>query len=176
MARIKAVLNERRLAYEGAVRLVEKKREEKEDLEVQEHLKETWKKDRKQAKERLYLERRRALQLQRKRGVEEKVNDVSTPAEPAPTLVELTPDISTHPEAEEQHGVLETEPIEVFSVEETPAKNPKVVTENAGDKLEAKETEKETETVPNANTPRQTATNTAVAGLFGDSPKSERRN
>jgi len=56
MARIKAVLNERRLAFEGAVKIVEEEREQKRNQEVQNYLIGAW-------KERKYLQRRKEHQL-----------------------------------------------------------------------------------------------------------------
>ncbi|KAF8073694.1 mitochondrial 39-S ribosomal protein L47 (MRP-L47)-domain-containing protein [Lyophyllum atratum] len=59
MARIKAVINERRLAYEGAIKLVEGEREEKFDAEVEEYMTGAWKQERK------YLQRRKEYKTRR---------------------------------------------------------------------------------------------------------------
>ncbi|KAG6897071.1 hypothetical protein C0992_004312 [Termitomyces sp. T32_za158] len=67
MARIKAVLNERRLAYEGALEIVETAREERLDQEVLDSMKEAWEhKKQHLEKRRAYLARREELKLARK--------------------------------------------------------------------------------------------------------------
>ncbi|KAG6878084.1 hypothetical protein C0993_012411 [Termitomyces sp. T159_Od127] len=67
MARIKAVLNERRLAYEGALKIVETEREEQFDQEVLNSLKGAWEhKKQHLEKRRAYLTRRQELKLARK--------------------------------------------------------------------------------------------------------------
>ncbi|KAG6837630.1 hypothetical protein H0H93_006151 [Arthromyces matolae] len=64
MARIKYVLNERRLAYEGALQIVEAEREEKVNQEVLASMKGAWEhKVQHQKKRRAYLARRKELML-----------------------------------------------------------------------------------------------------------------
>lgn len=61
MARIKAVINERRLAYEGAVRLVERQKEQHQDNIVLQHQISQYRKERKYLQRRhLFMERRNA--------------------------------------------------------------------------------------------------------------------
>ena len=77
MARIKAIMNERRLAYEGAVKLVEDAKDKEENLKVQQYL------EVEQRKERKYLERRRAYETrkleQQKPSTEENPPRLQTP-------------------------------------------------------------------------------------------------
>ena len=128
MARIKAVMNERRLAYEGAVKIAEKQREEHYDKVVLQHQTTQFKAERK------YLQRRREYKARAeaersKRGVQ-KADTTSSVSE---TIVNVSPaelvgkdaeDLSRPPHAEgRQPGV--------GSVEETdpelPPTQPKAV-------------------------------------------------
>jgi large subunit ribosomal protein L47 len=71
MARIKAVINERRLAYEGAVKLVDKQREQHQDNVVLQHQVTEQRKERKYLqRRRAYMERRNAERLMRRKAHE----------------------------------------------------------------------------------------------------------
>lgn len=79
MARIKAVMNERRLAYEGAVELIEDAKDKEENLKVQQYL------EVEQRKERKYLQRRRTYEArkleQQKLSIQENPPRLQTPSE-----------------------------------------------------------------------------------------------
>ncbi|KAG6854662.1 hypothetical protein C0991_003310 [Blastosporella zonata] len=70
MARIKAVLNERRLAYDGALKLVTEERDEKVDQELKSTLDKAW-----QRKRQAYLARRRELALAKQSAKAMAVNE-----------------------------------------------------------------------------------------------------
>ena len=93
MARIKAVMNERRLAYEGAVELIEDAKDKEENLKVQQYL------EVEQKKERKYLERRRAYEArkleQQKLSIQE--NPLQTPSESPTAPIELHVEQQTAP-------------------------------------------------------------------------------
>ncbi|GLB38320.1 putative mitochondrial 39-S ribosomal protein L47 (MRP-L47) [Lyophyllum shimeji] len=87
MARIKAVINERRLAYEGAVKLVEEEGEAKHDAEVQEYMTGVWKQERK------YLQRRKEYEARKlaKRLASEEASKQTASAETAESPVTSSP-------------------------------------------------------------------------------------
>lgn len=112
MARIKAVMNERRLAYEGAVKIAEKQREEHYDKVVLQHQTTQFKAERK------YLQRRREYKARAeaerfKRGVQKAAQDTTSSV--SETIVNVSPaelvgkdaeDLSRPPHAEaRQPGV-----------------------------------------------------------------------
>jgi large subunit ribosomal protein L47 len=79
MGRIKAVLNERRLAYEGAVKLMEETKDKEETAKVQQFLVNT------QRKERKYLQRRRAYEARKQAKLAAEASNSTTPSESAST-------------------------------------------------------------------------------------------
>jgi large subunit ribosomal protein L47 len=127
MARIKAVINERRLAYEGAVKIAEQQREEHYDKVVLHHQVTQFKAERK------YLQRRREYKARKeaerfKRGVGEGTQDATGVSE---TKVDLSPAEQVGKVAKEDPSEpLHTEPKhpEVGSVEtKIPPTQPKAV-------------------------------------------------
>jgi large subunit ribosomal protein L47 len=127
MARIKAVINERRLAYEGAVKIAEQQREEHYDKVVLHHQVTQFKAERKYLqKRREYKARKEAARL--KRGVGEGVQDATGVSE---TKVDLSPAEQVGKVAKEDPSEpLHTEPMhpEIGSVEtEIPPTQPKAV-------------------------------------------------
>ncbi|KAG6890642.1 hypothetical protein C0995_006618 [Termitomyces sp. Mi166 len=89
MARIKAVLNERRLAYEGALKIAEAEREEKVDQEVLNSMKGAWEhKIQHMKKRKAYLVRRLELKLAKKAAREAAAKETAAKeasTEPRPT-------------------------------------------------------------------------------------------
>ncbi|KAG6906615.1 hypothetical protein DXG01_012933 [Tephrocybe rancida] len=94
MARIKAVLNERRLAYEGAIKIVEEERDEKIDQEVQRSMEGAWQRKTEQAKRRrVYMARRLEMRLakQAKRDSEKASLSATAPGESKPASPKPAP-------------------------------------------------------------------------------------
>ncbi|KAF8631055.1 hypothetical protein AX15_002661 [Amanita polypyramis BW_CC] len=118
MARVKAVLNERRLAYEGAMELIEGQREKEEDEVVLQYQREQHEEERKSALSRRELtERRREARLKKEaeahtaqtEDVVETVSSVNTPEET--DAGETTGEMQAN-----QHTSEMVEPIESSSV------------------------------------------------------------
>ncbi|KAF9463039.1 mitochondrial 39-S ribosomal protein L47 (MRP-L47)-domain-containing protein [Collybia nuda] len=86
MARIKAVINERRLAYEGAVRLVERQREQHQDNIVLQHQVIQYRKERKYLqRRRLFMERKNAERQLMRRAHESTTQEMGTNPGPSET-------------------------------------------------------------------------------------------
>ncbi|KAG6831940.1 hypothetical protein H0H92_006541 [Tricholoma furcatifolium] len=83
MARIKAVLNERRLAYEGAVKLVEGERDEKIDEELRNAMMGDW---RRQVTKEQHLKKRKVY-LARRREQQQKATAASKTPTPTPQRI-----------------------------------------------------------------------------------------
>ncbi|KAG6830974.1 hypothetical protein H0H87_006625 [Tephrocybe sp. NHM501043] len=171
MARIKAVLNERRLAYEGALEIVEGEREEKIDQEVQNCMEGAWHRKAQHLKRRqAYLTRRREMQLAKRAAAGKATKPLSTPTVPKSTTspeltrpeseagLETTPQASTTPEVTTAPEI--TTPLEVTPLSEATTAFDALEATAAPDALEATTMPNVTVT-PEATTPPKTTPKTS---------------
>ncbi|KAL4258227.1 Large ribosomal subunit protein uL29m [Pleurotus pulmonarius] len=148
MARIKYVLNERRLAYEGAVKLVEAEAEEvsalKEDEKVLKHQLQEWRKGRSLRKAARRLSRRAQDSLV-SAPVEDATTSPEIPVETSaetPTTTESTIEAEPSPSATPETSVQPPDPVDV-KAEDSPAV---VATEKAKTRSERKAERRKKET------------------------------
>ncbi|KAF8895515.1 mitochondrial 39-S ribosomal protein L47 (MRP-L47)-domain-containing protein [Infundibulicybe gibba] len=161
MARIKAVINERRLAYEGAVKLAEQQQEEHQDRVLLEYQKSKYKVERRYLiKRREYNERKRearrirAIANEQQLPSEVAATDLSNPMVEGDTMVE-DPPIS--------EAVQPTEP-------ETPKPQPAASTRSAKSEGQSSEDRKLDVGTSKARATPKNPADAAVAGLFGELP------
>jgi large subunit ribosomal protein L47 len=117
MARIKAVINERRLAYEGAVKIAEQQMEEHFDKVVLNHQVTQFKTERK------YLQRRREYEARKeakrlKLSIKEEGPQDAT-GSVSETIVDVSPPEHVEKEATEEPLHAEAKPLGAGPVEET---------------------------------------------------------
>ncbi|RDB18006.1 54S ribosomal protein L4, mitochondrial [Hypsizygus marmoreus] len=164
MARIKAVINERRLAYEGAVKIAEEQREVQYNAEVQQHLKGAYR------TERRYLQRRQAYMAKKLEAHQRKADERAKAAG-----VTLAQDASSTPPptSSKERDVKAHEP------SPTPSKEVEVATDKDAPTDEAKVSlEADTNTRPKAESANMAArgpVDTASAALFGTVGASSKR-
>ncbi|ESK95031.1 54s ribosomal protein l4 [Moniliophthora roreri MCA 2997] len=102
MARIKYVMNERRLAYEGAVKLAEQEKQDHLDRVVLDHQMSQYYKERKQ------LRWREANREKRQEAKEAKTSAKTAEVEPVSTNVDVTTQAQAHSEGSAQVGSQDT--------------------------------------------------------------------
>ena len=123
MARIKAVLNERRLAYEGAIELIEKQRQKGEDAIVMEYQRQKQEERKRVLSRRELTERRREARLKAHEEAQtgaDVVQAVPQPSEPTDTSSNLA-------SSEPAKAVEPSEPTEAPSSSFTPLEDARVV-------------------------------------------------
>jgi large subunit ribosomal protein L47 len=179
MARIKAVINERRLAYEGALRIAEEKKQEHLDHIVLQHQKAGFNKDR------AYLARRRAYmeqKLAKKRAARKAMVAAANTAEDSAPVenIEKVEVVETIAEEKDATPLSESaapeETVKVEVVETVTEVKPAPKDTSANKTASPQPRVNATPEVTQADRPAkgESASEAATAGLFGNSASGRR--
>ncbi|THU87038.1 MRP-L47-domain-containing protein [Dendrothele bispora CBS 962.96] len=177
MARIKAVINERRLAFEGALQLAEKEKQDHLDNVVLQHQVAEFKKERTYLKKRrVYMEKKQAeieaAQAARSAekaaiAAEEKAAEGGSVATESVEHIETVVDVNESPEDARLSSPEPVPPV--------PEKDDSILSSPQTSTEEQRAAKAEEEVKPEKSTAPETASEAATAGLFGNVSGRNRR-